>query len=289
MPQELNRDPTGQGASGAAWDNTSSGSYQGSGSTPGLGAVQDTVARAKEEAARLSSEAARQAKAQARSLGEEAKERAARYAEGGKEAVTEHLDAFAQAIRKAGEELSERDQTMAAQVVRQAARGLEGLSRSVGGTTFEDVIDSVRRFGRSHPAAFVGGAVLAGLALGRFVRSSGRHISYEDAAGDWRDADDRGPGAAGEWSQGRFAGNQDAAPPPYAGSSYPAGEGASFAPPSRAMGETAGAPAPAQGYAGGGMGTATASSPSSATEPSVAASDYSGGSEPGAISTGGTS
>ncbi len=285
MPQELNRDPTGQGASGAAWDNPGSGSYQGSGSTPGLGAVQDTVARAKEEAARLSSEAARRAKAQARSLGEEAKERAARYAEGGKEAVTEHLDAFAQAIRKAGEELSERDQTMAAQVVRQAARGLEGLSRSVSGTTLEDVIDSVRRFGRSHPAAFIGGAVLAGLALGRFVRSSGRHNTYDDGDGDWGPAD---RGAAGAWSQGRSAGNQDAASPPYAGSSYPAGEGASFAPPSRAMGETAGAPAPAQGYAGGGMGTATASSPSSATEPSVAASDYAGGSEPGAISTGGS-
>ena len=285
MPQELNRDPTGQGASGAAWDNSGSGSYQGSGSTSGLGAVQDTVARAKEEAARLSSEAARQAKAQARSLGEEAKERAARYAEGGKEAVTEHLDAFAQAIRKAGDELSERDQTMAAQVVRQAARGLEGLSRSVGGTTLEDVIDSVRRFGRSHPAAFIGGAVLAGLALGRFVRSSGRPNPY-DGEGDWGPAD---RGAAGAWSQGRSAGNQDASPPSYAGSSYPAGEGAAFAPPSRAMGETAGAPAPAQGYAGGGMGTATASSPSSATEPSVTASDYSGGSEPGAISTGGSS
>jgi hypothetical protein len=288
MPQELNRDPTGQGTSGANWDNSGSASYQGSGSTPGLGAVQDTVARAKEEAARLSSEAARQAKAQARSLGEEAKERAARYAEGGKEVVTEHLDAFAQAIRKAGEELSERDQTMAAQVVRHAARGLEGLSRSVGGTTFEDVIDSVRRFGRSHPAAFIGGAVLAGLALGRFVRSSG-HNSLDDAEGDWRDLDDRGPGTAGEWSERRFAADHDAAPPPYAGSSYPAGEGASFAPPSRAMGETAGAPAPAQGYAGGGMGTATRPSPSSATEPSVTASDYSGGSEPGAISTGGTS
>ena len=234
MPQELNRDPTGQGASGASWDNSGSGSHQGSGSTPGLGAVQDTVARAKEEAARLSSEAARQAKAQARSLGEEAKERAARYAEGGKEVVTEHLDSFAQAIRKAGEELSERDQTMAAQVVRQAARGLESLSRSVGGTTFEDVIDSVRRFGRSHPAAFVGGAVLAGWRSA--VRALLRRHNPMTTVGGWGRR-------SRSCTRGRARGNQTLRRA-LCGSAIRR-RGRSFAPPSRARARPR-RPAPAQ-------------------------------------------
>ena len=54
------------------------------------------------------------------------------------------------------------------------------------------------------------------------------------------------------------------------------------------MGDSATAPSAAQGYVGGGMGTAATPSPSSLTEPSVTSSDHAGGSEPGAISTGNT-
>src|SRR5687768_14496423 len=86
--------------------------------------TQDSAARVRDEAGRLGGEAMSSLKEGARSLGDEAKDRASRYVEGGKEAVTEHLDAFAEAIKRAGDELNERDQTMAAQLVRQAASGL---------------------------------------------------------------------------------------------------------------------------------------------------------------------
>lgn len=117
----------------------------------------------------------------AAALGGEARERVDRYATTQKDVVTEHLQDFAQAVRRASDDLSDRDQTMASQLVRQAANGLESLSRSVGGSTPEDMVNSVRSFGRSNPAAFIGGAVLAGLAIGRFARASAHSGGGRDA------------------------------------------------------------------------------------------------------------
>ena len=95
------------------------------------------------------------------------------------------LGDFAGAIRKAGEELSQSDQSPAARLVGQAADGLENLSRNLADTSPEEVVGAVRDFGRRHPAAFIGGAVLVGVALGRFLRAS-------DAAADATDLDDLG-------------------------------------------------------------------------------------------------
>jgi hypothetical protein len=117
-----------------------------------------------------------------RAIGETAKESIADYAEVQKSHVSEGLQQFAAAVQRASEELRENDQTMAGQVVREAADGLSQLSKSIGGSTAPELLDSVRRFGRDNPAAFIGGAVLAGLALGRFMRSStdaGTHTGPE--------------------------------------------------------------------------------------------------------------
>ena len=193
-------------------------------------------------------------------------------------------------MKRAGEDLSERDHTMAAQVVRQAANGLESLSRSVNGATFEDMVDSVRNFGRSNPAAFIGGAVLAGLALGRFARASGhRRVGFREEEGEWSGHGNRF-GAARDWRDERFGGNEGMEPGRYDRPNYPPGERAAFTPASRADADAA-ASSQAQGYAGGGMRTdpIQPSTPSSATDASVTSSDYSRGSEPGVISTGETS
>jgi len=56
--------------------------------------------------------------------------------------------------------------------VRQAADGLESLSRNLADKEPGDLLNAVRDFGRKNPAAFIGGAVLVGLALGRFARAS---------------------------------------------------------------------------------------------------------------------
>jgi hypothetical protein len=230
----------------------------------------------------------------ARSLGEEAKDRASRYVEGGKETVTEHLDAFAQAIKRASDELSEKDQTMAAQLVRQAAGGLENMSRSISGASFQDMVESVRSFGRRNPVALLGGAMLAGLALGRFARASSRHGEEDWRRGrsDWGgDYGESGryrsqSGFRDDWREGRSGESEDWTPAPHAGSSYPPGQRSSFAPATHGGADL---PPRSQGYAGGGMGAdpIQSSGPSSDTDASVTSSSFSGGSaQPGSISTG---
>lgn len=90
---------------------------------------------------------------------------------------------FADAIRVAGDRLTERNQTMVAQVVRQAADGLEGFTRSLENKRPQDMIDAVRDFGRRNPAAFIGGSLLIGLAIGRFIRSSMPEDEYDATEG----------------------------------------------------------------------------------------------------------
>jgi hypothetical protein len=109
-----------------------------------------------------------------RAVGDQAREGATAYTESQKRQVSESIDQFAKAIERAGDELQQRDQSLAGQLVRDAAGSLSELSRSIGGSSTSAIVDSVRDFGRRNPAAFIGGAVLAGLALGRFARSAPR-------------------------------------------------------------------------------------------------------------------
>jgi hypothetical protein len=92
-----------------------------------------------------------------------------------KDAATATLDAFANAVRHAGDELAQQDQSLAGRVVKQAADGLEHLSRSVSERRPEEMLGAVRDFGRRNPTAFIAGSVLLGVALGRFARSSESH------------------------------------------------------------------------------------------------------------------
>lgn len=103
---------------------------------------------------------------------ESAKTAATEQIEQHKQAATQSLDAFAQAVRKASDELSSQDQTAAAQLIQEAAGGLENLSRTLSSQSLSDMVGTVREFGRRNPAALAGGAALVGLVLGRFARSS---------------------------------------------------------------------------------------------------------------------
>jgi len=98
-----------------------------------------------------------------------------------KESAAETLTQFASAIRVAGDELAQHDQSVAGRIVKQAADGLEGFTRSMSGKRPEELFDAVRDFGRRNPGAFIAGALLAGLAAGRFLRSSAAPDSSRDS------------------------------------------------------------------------------------------------------------
>lgn len=150
-------------------------------------------------------EAGRTVKQEAAQFAGSAQEKAKGALDRQKETATRTLGDFADAVRKAGDELNQRDQSMAGRLIGQAADSLEGLSRSMADKRPEELLESVRDFGRRNPVAFIGGAVLVGLAVGRFARASaqdnqmGQTMSRRlgEGGGDWRANETWAGGAAG--------------------------------------------------------------------------------------------
>lgn len=150
------------------------------GSAPSTGASPGGDGRRPKEVAKERlSQAGQALKGEAQSFAQGAKSQASERAETAKTQVGSTIHTFADAIRKAGDDLGEHDQTFAARLVREAADGLEGFSRALSEKRPEEMLDTVRDFGRRNPAAFVAGSVLVGLAVGRFFRASERQMASD--------------------------------------------------------------------------------------------------------------
>jgi hypothetical protein len=132
--------------------------YQGGGSSPSANRDEHSGRESLAESALSAAEHARSA--------------ASEKIEEQKKAASRSIDSFAQAVRRASDELQDQDQTAAAQLIQQAAGGLESLSRTLSNQSLGDMINTVRDFGRRNPVALAGGAALLGLALGRVARTA---------------------------------------------------------------------------------------------------------------------
>lgn len=110
-----------------------------------------------------------------------------------------NLNAFGGALRAASEHLANTDQKTAAKFILDAAGGLEQLSSSLKNKPFEEVLGEIRLFGRDYSGVLITGSVMAGLALGRFIKSSEPITS--DPSGN--------PEAPGNTSQNRGAASAD--------------------------------------------------------------------------------
>ena len=102
----------------------------------------------------------------------EAKEALFEQADGTQQDISANMAAFGGALRAASEHLANSDQRAASKFVLEAAGGIERLSSSLKNKPFEEVLGEVRSFGRQNSGALIAGSVLAGLALGRFIKSS---------------------------------------------------------------------------------------------------------------------
>jgi hypothetical protein len=162
------------------------------------GTLGDGATSRTEKAKEIVGQAGHALKAEAQSFASAAQDRVRAEAQKGTQAGAKTLGDFANAVRRAGDELSQSDQSPASRLVQQAAEGLESLSRNLADKDPGDLLNSVRDFGRRNPAAFIGGAVLVGLALGRFARASeggaGKsHLSDEDLG--FTESEEPAPGA----------------------------------------------------------------------------------------------
>lgn len=92
--------------------------------------------------------------------------------EGAQRDVGSSLAAFGEALRVASEHLGNADQQAASKFMVEAAGGLDRLSSSIKEKPFGQVLEDVQSFGRQNPGMLLAGSVLAGLALGRFLKAS---------------------------------------------------------------------------------------------------------------------
>jgi hypothetical protein len=101
----------------------------------------------------------------------------------------EAMQGFARAITTAAGEL-EGQSPMVARYVRAAGRQVEVLSQNLRGRSITDLMGAASDLARSQPVVFLAGAVAAGFALSRFLKSSASRSSSEDLSSSA--VDDRG-------------------------------------------------------------------------------------------------
>jgi len=99
------------------------------------------------------------------------KQRARKIAERQKDAGADQIDGVARAVHGAAHEI-ERELPQAAGFVEDAAARLEGLAASVRQRSIDELLRGLNNFARAQPATLFGGAILAGFALSRFLKSS---------------------------------------------------------------------------------------------------------------------
>lgn len=248
--------------------------------------LNETVGREADAAKAEASKASDNLRDGASKLVDDARSKVREGAEVGKARAASSLDDFTAAIRKASDELGERDQSMAAGLVRQAAEGLEQASGALKGRDLREMTHSVADFARRQPAAFLIGAALAGVAIGRFARASSDHSDGArlreampgSSHGSSSERDSRSYGSR-EFTSREREEVRTGMPASSSGSTYTSSTSPSATPPRSADPLGAGAPDAGllSGGARAGAGTSsTTTTPSTPTTPSVGTPGVSG-------------
>ncbi|TPJ41407.1 hypothetical protein [Mesorhizobium sp. B2-6-5] len=134
--------------------------------------VSDRLAREKERASELLHDARDELTRKAGDYATEATQVVSDKAQETQRDIASSLAALGGALRAASDHLANNDERTASKFALDAAGGLERLSSSLKQKPFGQVLEDVQSFGRQNPGALLAGSVLAGLALGRFIKAS---------------------------------------------------------------------------------------------------------------------
>jgi hypothetical protein len=140
--------------------------------TSGAEATQGEGEHLTDRARRKAGELAGDLKRKAEESAEDLRQRARSAVDQQKDTAVGGIEGVAHALRSASDDLRERGQPLAAECSRQAADGLESLANWVSRRNIDDVTGGLEDFARQRPGAFIGGAMVAGFALARFMKSS---------------------------------------------------------------------------------------------------------------------
>jgi len=114
------------------------------------------------------------AKAKLGEVAEPVKEKAIEVAQQQKDAGADQVIHFARAIHGAASAL-EQEMPQIAHYVHDAGQKLEGLANDLRNGSVDELMDRFGRYAKDQPALIFGGAVVAGFALTRFLKSSAKH------------------------------------------------------------------------------------------------------------------
>lgn len=149
----------------------------------------------KSEAASESKQAANEIREGLGNVASEGKGRARSFLDEQKDTAAERAHGFADALRDTARELENRGEASStAHYAERAAEGIDRLADTLSAKNLDGLLRDTQRFARRSPALFVGGCVVAGVLIGRFLRSS--HPSEESG-------DSSGPHGAGNGQRGQ--------------------------------------------------------------------------------------
>ena len=100
-----------------------------------------------------------------------ARDRVQSFAQRQKSLGAQQIDSVARAAQRVAQEVED-EMPGVARSVRSAAGRLDAASSSLRDQSVEELLQNVGDLARKRPAAFFGGAVLAGFALSRFLKAS---------------------------------------------------------------------------------------------------------------------
>jgi DNA-directed RNA polymerase beta' subunit len=120
-----------------------------------------------QEAARSATTAVKQ---QAAQLASDVGHELSKAAQVQKTRGVEAIQGFSRAINAAAAELESQSPAIA-QYVRDAAEKVKGLSNNIEGRDVNELMRAASKIARSQPLLFIGGALAAGFALSRFLKS----------------------------------------------------------------------------------------------------------------------
>jgi len=134
----------------------------------------DTATALKEGLSDTARSATRAVQQQASELASNIGQELNKTAEDQKLRGVEAMQTFANAIKTAAGEM-ENQSPLVASYIRDAANRVEGLSGSIKDKDVTELLKAATDLARSQPVLFFGGAIAAGFALSRFLKSSARN------------------------------------------------------------------------------------------------------------------
>jgi hypothetical protein len=99
-----------------------------------------------------------------------ARDAAMNMGEAPKAAGADAIEGVGRAVRNAADDIG-KESPLVAGYVRDAAASIDKVAGGLRDHTIGDLLDMVTRFGRQQPVTFFAGAIVAGFALSRFVKS----------------------------------------------------------------------------------------------------------------------